>query len=54
MGINGLLQQLKSISKPKHVSAYRGQKVAIDGYSWLHKGAYSCSRELCEGIWADG
>ncbi|GFR51468.1 hypothetical protein Agub_g13877 [Astrephomene gubernaculifera] len=54
MGINGLLQQLKSISRPTHVSSYRGHKVAIDGYSWLHKGAYSCSRELCEGVWTDG
>ncbi|KXZ53691.1 hypothetical protein GPECTOR_6g608 [Gonium pectorale] len=54
MGINGLLQQLKSISRATHVSSYRGQKVAVDGYSWLHKGAYSCSRELCEGVWTDG
>ncbi|GIL85034.1 hypothetical protein Vretifemale_13660, partial [Volvox reticuliferus] len=54
MGINGLLQQLKSISRQTHVSSYRGHKVAIDGYSWLHKGAYGCSRELCEGIWVDG
>ena len=54
MGISGLLQQLKSISHPTHVSTYKGHKVAIDGYSWLHKGAYSCSAELCEGRWTDG
>jgi hypothetical protein len=53
MGISGLLPVLKSISRPKHVSAYRGKAVAIDGYSWLHKGAYACSRELVEGTYTD-
>jgi exonuclease-1 len=53
MGINGLLPALKPIAKPIHISNYKGQKVAVDGYSWLHKGAYSCSRELCEGVWTD-
>lgn len=23
------------------------------GYSWLHKGAYACSRELCEGEYTE-
>ena len=50
MGITGLLPVLKSITNGKHVSSYAGKKVAIDAYSWLHKGAYSCSRELCEGL----
>lgn len=54
MGINGLLLQLKSVSRPTHVNSYAGKRVAIDGYSWLHKGAYSCSMELCEGRWTDG
>ena len=49
MGIQGLLPVLKSISKRAHVSKYAGKKVAVDAYSWLHKGAYSCSVELCEG-----
>lgn len=53
MGINGLLQALKPIAKQVHVRQYAGQRVAVDGYSWLHKGAYSCARELCEGIWTD-
>lgn len=32
-----------------HVSEYRGHRVAVDAYCWLHRGAYSCSAELCEG-----
>lgn len=28
---------------------FRGKRVAIDGYSWLHKGAYCCSTDLCMG-----
>lgn len=53
MGITGLLPVLKSIAKQQHVGAYRGQRVAIDGFSWLHKGAYCCARELCEGTYTD-
>lgn len=53
MGINGLLPVLKSITRPTHVKSYRGHKVAVDGYSWLHKGAYCCSTELCEGVYTD-
>ena len=48
MGISGLLPVLKSITNGKHISSYAGQRVAIDAYSWLHKGAYSCSQDLCE------
>lgn len=53
MGINGLLPALKPIARPVHVAAYAGQRAAVDGYSWLHKGAYACARELCEGTWTD-
>jgi hypothetical protein len=53
MGINGLLPAFKPICRPSHISKYRGEKAAVDGYSWLHKGAYCCSRELCEGVWTD-
>ena len=49
MGIQGLLPMLKSITSTVHVSMYSGRRVAIDAYGWLHKGAYSCSRQLCEG-----
>ncbi len=53
MGIQGLLPVLKSITRPLHVSAFRGNRVAVDAYCWLHRGAYTCSREICEGIPTD-
>ncbi|OEL27786.1 Exonuclease 1 [Dichanthelium oligosanthes] len=50
MGIQGLLPQLKSIMAPIKVEELRGQTVAVDTYSWLHKGALSCGDRLCKGI----
>ena len=29
------------------MSEFRGKRVAVDGYGWLHKGAYTCSTDLC-------
>ncbi len=49
MGINGLLPVLKPITRTVHVSSYKGRRVAIDGYSWLHKAVYACAMELCLG-----
>jgi exonuclease-1 len=49
MGIQGLLPTLKSITSNVHVSKYRGKSAAVDAYGLLHKGAYSCARELVEG-----
>ncbi|WJX53294.1 hypothetical protein P8452_39306 [Trifolium repens] len=50
MGIHGLLPLLKSIMIPIHIKDLHGCSVAIDTYSWLHKGALSCSTDLCKGI----
>ncbi|XWS12442.1 hypothetical protein CRYUN_Cryun37aG0089200 [Craigia yunnanensis] len=50
MGIQGLLPLLKSIMVPIHIKDIEGCSVAIDTYSWLHKGALSCSTELCKGL----
>ncbi|KAJ7968819.1 Exonuclease 1 [Quillaja saponaria] len=50
MGIQGLLPLLKSIMVPIHIKELEGCYVAVDTYSWLHKGALSCSRELCKGL----
>ncbi|KAF2078068.1 hypothetical protein CYY_000619 [Polysphondylium violaceum] len=50
MGIQGLLPALQPITKDIHIRSYANQRVAIDGYAWLHRGAYSCSQELCLGI----
>ncbi|KAK9088246.1 hypothetical protein Scep_027328 [Stephania cephalantha] len=47
MGIHGLLPLLKSTMSPIHVKELEGRRVAVDTYSWLHKGALSCSKDLC-------
>ncbi|KAF9947334.1 Rad2 nuclease [Mortierella alpina] len=49
MGIQGLLPLLKSIEKPVQLKDYAGQTLAVDGYVWLHKGAFACAQELCLG-----
>ncbi|KAG5517098.1 hypothetical protein RHGRI_037749 [Rhododendron griersonianum] len=49
MGIQGLLPLLKSIMVPTHIKDLEGCSVAVDTYSWLHKGALSCSKDLCKG-----
>ena len=49
MGIPGLLPILKSITIRTHISDFNGKKVAVDGYSWLHRGKILCSQALCEG-----
>ncbi|CAI9113503.1 OLC1v1014115C1 [Oldenlandia corymbosa var. corymbosa] len=46
MGIKDLLRFMKPYIEPIHIEKYAGQRVGIDAYSWLHKGAYSCSMEL--------
>lgn len=53
MGVAGLLPVLKSVARPVHIRDYRGRKVVVDGFSWLHRGAYTCSRELAEGVYTD-
>ncbi|ETW04876.1 hypothetical protein H310_03988 [Aphanomyces invadans] len=49
MGISNLLPQLKSIADTTTLHQFKGKTVAVDGYVWLHRGAYSCSQELCLG-----
>ncbi|XP_074572197.1 exonuclease 1 [Curcuma longa] len=50
MGIQNLLRFLKPFIRPVHIKKYAGKRVGIDAYSWLHKGAYSCSMQLCMDI----
>ncbi|KAI0828680.1 PIN domain-like protein [Trametes gibbosa] len=49
MGISGLLPLLKDIQANKHLSEFRGQTLAVDGYVWLHRGSYGCAPELVTG-----
>lgn len=47
MGVKDLLKFMKPYIEPVHIKKYNGKRVGIDAYSWLHKGAYSCSMEIC-------
>ena len=46
MGIQNLLQTLKSISTRQHLEKYRNKRAAIDGYCWLHKSIYSLGKDI--------
>ena len=48
MGIKGLPEVLRPWLTPVQVSKI-GERAAVDAYSWLHKGAYSCALELATG-----
>ncbi|KAK5995620.1 Exodeoxyribonuclease 1 [Cladobotryum mycophilum] len=49
MGVSGLLPLLKSIQRPTELKKYSGEILAVDGYGWLHRAAYSCAVELGQG-----
>ncbi|KAJ3089164.1 Rad2 nuclease [Quaeritorhiza haematococci] len=49
MGIAGLLPLLKDLHKPTHIKQFAGQRVAVDAYVWLHRGALAASVDLLEG-----
>lgn len=50
MGIQGLLTQLRPIIDTNyHVSRLSGKRVAVDGYAWLHRAAYTCVSDLANG-----
>jgi exonuclease-1 len=49
MGITGLLPALKHKIIPAHIREFKGRKVAVDTYAWLHKSTYGCCIELCTG-----
>jgi exonuclease-1 len=53
MGIQSLLQLLQPATVDIHIKAYAGKRVAIDGYGWLHKGAYACAQALALGKESD-
>lgn len=49
MGIQGLLPLLKSIQVNTHLSEFKGQTLAVDGYVLLHRGVYACTPQLIRG-----
>ncbi|CAE6432379.1 unnamed protein product [Rhizoctonia solani] len=49
MGIQGLLPLLKSIHVNTNIAAFSGKTLAVDGYVWLHRGAYACAVQIVKG-----
>ncbi|OHS99953.1 DNA damage-inducible protein DIN7 [Tritrichomonas foetus] len=46
MGVQNLLPLIQGVSKRCRLDEYKGKRVAIDGFVWLHRSSYRCSREL--------
>lgn len=46
MGVSGLHPIIKPICTQAHLSDFHGKRAAVDASSWLHKGAFSCARDL--------
>lgn len=49
MGISQLLQVLKPLFVSKQVNDYRGKRIAVDTYVWLHRSLSTCAIELATG-----
>ena len=47
MGIKGLLQQLKDITLDTNIANYKGRRVGIDAYVWLHQKTFGCATQIC-------
>lgn len=50
MGIQRLLPLLRSISRPRHLSEYRGEIAGIDGHVWLHRSIYTDAEKYATGV----
>jgi exonuclease-1 len=53
MGITNLLPKLQDIVKPTSIGQYKGERVAIDGSSWLYTSSRTCARDLGMGNFTD-
>ena len=52
-GIQGLLQNLRSITSAVRLEDYEGLVAGVDAHGWLHRGAHCCAAELAQGIDTD-
>ena len=46
MGIQGLIPFVKRHHASVNLTKYKDMLVAVDGYVWLHRGAFSCALDL--------
>lgn len=54
MGISNLLPLVSAVSnKNIPISNFKGKRVAIDGYVWLHRSSYRCAKEIVEDPGSD-
>jgi exonuclease-1 len=53
MGIHGLLPVLKPVTISGHVNDFKGQTLAVDTYSWLHRSVYGSCIEMFRGAQYD-
>lgn len=49
MGVAGLLKALADVQRRTHISEYRGLRVALDGYIFLHRGKFMGAQALLSG-----
>lgn len=54
MGISNLLPLVSAVSnKNIPISNFKGKRIAIDGYVWLHRSSYRCAKEIVEDPGSD-
>ena len=53
MGVQNLLPLVSPVSKTVSLSSFKGKKVAIDGYVWLHRCSYKCARDMVMDPYTD-
>lgn len=46
MGIKGLWKEVQPVCRAGHISQFRGMRVGVDTYCWLHRAVISCTMEL--------
>ncbi|KAH8584482.1 exonuclease i din7p-like xeroderma pigmentosum G N-region [Cryptosporidium sp. chipmunk genotype I] len=49
MGIQGLLPNVDSVSIRSKIDSFKGKRVAIDTYGWLHRSAANCAESIVLG-----
>jgi exonuclease 1 len=49
MGITGLLPLLKESIDQTHISKFKGQRLAVDTYCWMHRAVYGHTTEMSTG-----
>eukprot|EP00605_Chrysophyceae_sp_TOSAG23-4_P000866 GSChrysophyteH1.ASY1.ANO1.957.1 assembled CDS len=53
MGIKDLLLSINGAVEDKHITDFKGSRVAIDASGWLHKGLYGAAEEFVDSNFED-